>query len=518
MTDPNGTQEPEGAPRRFKEIQLTPRLQVAVTVAVAILLVVSVMVNVNSQECMGWFCSLWLLGAFGVLLVSTLRLFASRRLLRHVQEPEAAPTGTETDRAATEPVPPARGLPGERKRGPPPPPFAMRVYDSTTAPALTPSAAERVARANRDAEQSLRIWKWGLGFLVAGNVLVGLLDALLGDTAELFPMAFLWFVLLLATAALGLLKGQGVTWWAGYRIWQVANGLWLCGTALVALLSLCADGSFTWPPEDGGLAVGAGLPVLVAVALPVTHLLLVHYLGRKLGRSVMARPPIRLLYLWVFAPPAGRNLMASTLSPAWYVTGSVQFLRGSYLMADLGWLPSIVRGRGDRYVTETPEELAAAVRSFQRAPNWTGLYALNSLLCSDSVWQLALDTLLADTDVALMNLCGFSRERRGCAFELDRLVDRLATRRWLLVIDESTDLEYLEEVLRASWDAMVPGSPNRDPDVGPVQVFRLAPPEKQEVDATVLLKALTAVPTVYGPPQAEASRLFEILCAGALSS
>ncbi len=187
-------------------------------------------------------------------------------------------------------------------------------------------------------------------------------------------------------------------------------------------------------------------------------------------------------------------------------------------MAEAGWTIPILTGRADRYVLETPKEVTEALESLATAPNWLGMYPTNTLLCADSVWQLALEGLLADTDAVLMNLCSFSRERRGCTYELGELVDHLPTRRWLLLIDWTTDMDYLQEALAEAWASMALDSPNRGADVAPVQLFRLSSLETAERGIPTETKPAADVAAPLTDLTAEANRMFEILCQGATAA
>jgi hypothetical protein len=254
---------------------------------------------------------------------------------------------------------------------------------------------------------------------------------------------------------------------------------------------------------------GSRLLAVLAVVLPALYLVWIRRRGRDLRRSVLADPPMTLLYLWVFDSPTVHGIAENVFSPAWHFAGPVTMLRGSYYLADVRWTPAVLAGRADRYVLETEAELAAALPRLKKTPNWLGMYPMNTLLCGDRVWQLALDALLAEADVALMNLCGFTRERRGCVYELGRLIDRLPTQRWLLLIDQTTDLDCLHETLATAWASMAPDSPNRDA-VPAVQIFRLRSLEGQvEPESPAGAPNIAAISDLH----VEAGRVFEMLCA-----
>ena len=97
---------------------------------------------------------------------------------------------------------------------------------------------------------------------------------------------------------------------------------------------------------------------------------------------------------------------------------------------------------------------------------------MNTILCGDRTWHVALDDLIATTDVVQMDLAGFDEDNQGCTHELGLLIDRVAIDRVLLVAGDSTDLVLLRRVLEDAWDRMDANSPNRDPRAGPLLAVR----------------------------------------------
>jgi hypothetical protein len=131
-----------------------------------------------------------------------------------------------------------------------------------------------------------------------------------------------------------------------------------------------------------------------------------------------------------------------------------------------------MRGRVGDLIEETAEEVEAKLAGFDYERDDDGRFAVNTILCADRTWRLALDALIATTDVVQMDLAGFDEDNQGCAHELGLLIDRVAIDRVLLVVGDSTDLVLLRRVLEDAWDRMHPDSPNRDPRAGPLLAVR----------------------------------------------
>src|SRR5262245_30635241 len=59
-----------------------------------------------------------------------------------------------------------------------------------------------------------------------------------------------------------------------------------------------------------------------------------------------------------------------------------------------------------------------------------------------------------------MDLRGFTATIRGCIFELEQLIASVSLHRIVLVVDNSTDVPFLEQTLQGAWRSMPGDSPN----------------------------------------------------------
>ncbi len=73
----------------------------------------------------------------------------------------------------------------------------------------------------------------------------------------------------------------------------------------------------------------------------------------------------------------------------------------------------------------------------------------------------AVASLLPRSHAVLMDLRGFSSERRGCEYELRLLIDRFPIDRMLLITDQGSDRDALFALLGELWSKMSADSPNR---------------------------------------------------------
>ena len=194
-------------------------------------------------------------------------------------------------------------------------------------------------------------------------------------------------------------------------------------------------------------------------------------LARRTDESLPAGR--RLLVLWVFGASSRMEEIMREVALQWLYLGPIQYLRGPGSLPQLGRLIAALRGGAREYFADTVPQVMAHLRRFRFRPNMFGIYALNSIQCSDAVWREALDALVDTTDIVMMDLTAFGRNNQGCAYELGVLLARLPTSRFVLVVDGATDIGQLTALLQESWEAMPPASPNRRGTPSPVRVFRI---------------------------------------------
>lgn len=346
------------------------------------------------------------------------------------------------------------------------PPFLLQVLTKDTMPPLS-AAAQSLAQRGRDFyRQHLRIYRQGLWFLFACHLIFALLGAALGvsypislEIVKVFVIGALAYAIVGNPAKLRSLMVLGP--------WLLFNVMGSVVT--VALAAIYA----TQAVREASVAAGA-LAGLTAVAI-VAHAWIVIRRSRELRRRVAANPPLKLLFLWVFGSIKGPGALTMGFGVTWQYIGRIQLLSGAgYMGIDVLRAANVVsRGRTTDLIIKTPEELSERIRSFQDSPSPFVMYAQRTLLCNDAVWQLALDTLLNDSDVVLMDLRGFSPANQGAAYEIRRLIDRVPADRFVILADQSTRVDFLTTSLRQAWEAMAVDSPNRRSS-SPLQVFHLS--------------------------------------------
>lgn len=342
------------------------------------------------------------------------------------------------------------------------PPLRIEIFTSATPPPVSEAAEELIARSQGIYRATLVLHRNLVWYLLVVNVAIALVD-----TAS-YPASGGFLLFLIAAAAfLSLGIGRRAFRHSLMQVaWLVLHAACVGLTLFVGVTSLLKviEGGF---PEE-----------LIRLPIASTGLLIYMFLFRyavsRLRREVLSHRPLRLLFLWVFGTTYRLNSLFLGLAALWRSLGSLQLLRGGETVAWGSDPIRVARGRSQDVIALTREQVDAKIASFrQTAHPWFCLYETNTLLCGDQSWQHAVARLLNDTDLVLMDLSSFSPKNAGCTYEIGQLIDKMDQSRFLLLVDQTTDMDFLSKALHSGWAAMAPTSPNRRPDAGPIRLFRL---------------------------------------------
>src|SRR5204862_518391 len=82
-----------------------------------------------------------------------------------------------------------------------------------------------------------------------------------------------------------------------------------------------------------------------------------------------------------------------------------------------------------------------------RSPDRDGWYRINNFFCRADAWQAVLAQLVREGDVVLMDLRSFSAGNAGCEHELHYLIEFVPLARCILIVDRTTDIDYLHSTI-----------------------------------------------------------------------
>jgi hypothetical protein len=237
----------------------------------------------------------------------------------------------------------------------------------------------------------------------------------------------------------------------------------------------------------------AGVFVFLAFAIVVTR-------GFRLARrrAPNARAP-RLLVLRVFALGRKSRRLFDRFATLWRHIGSVQLIAGPDLASSTvephEFLDFIRRRIGDRFL-DSDQSIKRALADLDTDPDPDGRYRVTDFICRDHAWRTVFGRLAANSDVVLMDLRGFSAMNAGCTYELGELLDVVPVERITVIINQSTDEDFLIRTLEQARAGLHADSPNNSDPVLRLQVFRET--GRRSLDPDRLLRLLCEAATLSG--------------------
>jgi len=201
---------------------------------------------------------------------------------------------------------------------------------------------------------------------------------------------------------------------------------------------------------------GAAAPLAIAVVDSAAYLLFPPLLSRTLAWAARAqpRPPRRmLLVLRVFGDRARTGALFERIASRWQRFGPVTTIAAPDAAADTvdpGDLLRFATGRIAESFVVSKDDLVQRLATIDVEPDRDGRYRIQEFCCRDDTWQATVVALIARADAVVVDLRGFTAERRGAEFELQQLAARTSPERVVVIVDASTDRALLARTIAAT--------------------------------------------------------------------
>ncbi len=412
-------------------------------------------------------------------------------------------------------------------------PFNLELIKPPELPPVSQEASARLAAIRERGPRVRRLYRNHLLFLVGSLLLIRAFVWIVLDAQHSFP----WFSLILlvgtffavfaAQISRAQTSGEGTSGSSLFfvlarlslYVWRYLQGgeaqqrnrwqrdiqpirplaapllglIWSVYGVLFALWCLSIANAWKWLAAIAALAAMAGWRIWL------------RKLRRNLETACPVYPALNLLTLRVFGSPS-RDLFVQLLD-MWHWFGQLYRLDGPDTAGGKSSdLLAYVTGRLDAAVVANPVELTGALKKFARARDSQLRFAFNSMQCTDAVWKSALQAMLDQADVVVMDLSGLSEANRGCAYEIAKLVNEVPFDRFILLVDDGTDIPFLRTLLSeaASSDAPVQQTQRT------LRLFHLGTlPKRNENESVYEWQRRTTSPI-------DADRLIGLLCDAAL--
>ncbi len=185
---------------------------------------------------------------------------------------------------------------------------------------------------------------------------------------------------------------------------------------------------------------------------------------RRLARA-RSEPPLRLLLLRVFGFGRRSSRLFDLIASRWRYLGAIRLIAAPDLATrtiDPGKFFTFVRGRLSRLFIRNDAELVERLARTDERRDPDGRFRVAEFFCSGDIWRDAVRKLMGDSHLVAMDLRNFGPEHRGCAFELQALLDLVPLNRLVLLINAKTDVAFLKQALDSGWRVLSVASPNAE--------------------------------------------------------
>ena len=228
------------------------------------------------------------------------------------------------------------------------------------------------------------------------------------------------------------------------------------------------------------------------IASPLVALLAYRLVWTASARFARPQPAagIGLSFLRVFALGRRSETLFEAIAGYWRHLGSVQLITGpdlAHKTVQPHQFLDFVSGGLSRHFVRDDASLASRLAEYDFAPAADGRFRINNLFCHADAWQAALPGLVRKRNIVLMDLRSFSASNAGCIHEIRFLLQTVPVERFVLVVDDTTDMRFLDRSVHEAIAGLPAGAPNARAVAPQPRVFHLGTGRKPLRD---LLRAL----------------------------
>lgn len=183
----------------------------------------------------------------------------------------------------------------------------------------------------------------------------------------------------------------------------------------------------------------------------------------------------KLLLLRVFSLEKRSEDLYSLISKLWRYQGSIQLISGPDLVnatVEPHEILDFISGKLSNLFVSNSKDLEHRMNTLDLEPDKDGYYRINEFFCYDNTWKLALKKLVTTTDYVVMDLRSFSPNNAGCIIELSALINLISLEKVMLIVDKTTNMEFLEKTLNQAWESISNNSPNLRKETN-LRIFKL---------------------------------------------
>lgn len=200
--------------------------------------------------------------------------------------------------------------------------------------------------------------------------------------------------------------------------------------------------------------------------------------------------PPDLLLLRVFALGRRSEALFRMLSKLWLRTGNIRMIAGPDLTTTTVEPHEFLEFLGRRLrqcFIQDRAGLDDRMAAMDPSPDRYGLHRVEEFFCHADTWQMTMEQLSMRTGAVLMDLRNFSPSNQGCLYELQILLNNVYLPQVLLIVDHTTDSDFLRQTLFRLWGQLSGHSKNARLSTPEVRMFHLSNQWKTQLPSLLSL-------------------------------
>jgi hypothetical protein len=204
----------------------------------------------------------------------------------------------------------------------------------------------------------------------------------------------------------------------------------------------------------------------------------------SIEKNILNIKPVRILFFYNFHSSEEEYSKTLTM-PGWTRLGTVYYLGSPTDISLVNTFSMHIKKKvddlliateeklKDRLETSTDEILPPGSKQLKSIPYFTGAYPEHVFLCTDNIWQQAVEALMNRVNIVLVDASDYNTKRSGLNWEFHQLTDNVSTSDFIILVNNYTDLPALGEALKTAWKNMSIHSPNNIAEPAPIKIVRL---------------------------------------------
>ncbi len=183
----------------------------------------------------------------------------------------------------------------------------------------------------------------------------------------------------------------------------------------------------------------------------------------------------KLLLLRVFSLGKKSEVLFDKIEMYWRQIGTINMIAGPDLATttiEPHEFLAFIGGKLSRSFIDSYKTFENRLSEVDLKPDPDGRFRVNEFFCFDDTWKMVLEGFVSNSDVVLMDLRGFSQNNDGCKHEIREIINLKPVSKILFIIDDTTDNDFLEKLIKEYWNHMRNDSPNLESATGQLQLFK----------------------------------------------